>query len=45
MKRRWTFWVKGRKVVQKKEEAEVKVTAIFKIPVSEEEAKRLLRLE
>jgi len=39
----WSFWVRGHKVVSE-EEAEVKITAIFRREVSEEEAMKHLKL-
>jgi redox-sensitive bicupin YhaK (pirin superfamily) len=43
LRRRWVFWVKGRKVVSEGE-GEVKVIAYFREPVSMDEAKRILGL-
>ncbi|MCR6693063.1 MAG: hypothetical protein MRT15_11770 [archaeon YNP-LCB-003-016] len=43
LRKRWVFWVKGRRVVGEGE-GEVKVIVYFKEPVSMEEAKKLLGL-
>jgi hypothetical protein len=43
LRKRWVFYVKGRRVVDEGE-GEVKIIAYFREPVSIDEAKRLLGL-
>jgi len=42
--KKWTFWVKDPDLIVDEKEADIKITARFRMLVTKEEAKKLLKL-